>query len=469
MNGLRSGRTIIEKIFDAHAIHEEAGRTLLYVDRLIAADTALPAFNALKRGGYRVRRPSQSLLIPDHFTPSSGNTLEHVVDVERRNLIRDTNSTAQGLGIQVFDLSDLRRGIQHVVSTEQAYAQPGVIVVAADSHTSTQGAVGALAFSIGTDFAHVLATQCVWLKKPRSMRITLEGKLAPHVTVKDIALALIANIGSTGASGMAVEFAGGLIRSLSVEARMTVCNMSVEMGARLAIVAPDSITFDYLNGRAFSPSGFDWGRAIRFWQSLASDLDANFEREYTLDVSDIGPMVTWGNNAENAVPITARVPDPALVESPERKANMLASLEYMGLTPLTPMTQVAIDQVFIGSCANSTIEDIRAAARVLSGRKVVVPTLVVPGSGLVKEQAEAEGLADIFVSAGATWAQAGCSMCNSMNGDVVSPGARCASTSNRNHMGRQGPRSRTHLVSPPTAAATAVTGRLADLRELEGL
>jgi 3-isopropylmalate/(R)-2-methylmalate dehydratase large subunit len=330
----------------------------------------------------------------------------------------------------------------------------------------TQGAVGALAFSVSTDLAHVLATQCIWLKTPGTMRVGLEGSLSAWVTAKDVAMATIAAIGSAGAAGLAVEYAGGFIRGLSMEGRMTICNMAVEMGARLAIMAPDETTFSYLRGRPFAPSERHWDRAVAYWRSLASDPDAAFDREVTIDVSAIEPMVTWGNNAENAVPINGTVPDPALEPRPDRRAQMMKSLQYMGLTPAMRMTDIAIDQVFIGSCTNARIEDLRAAAQLLRGRKVAVPTLVVPGSGQVKAQAAAEGLDGVFIGAGATWGEPGCSMCSSMNGDLVAPGARCASTSNRNHMGRQGVGSRTHLVSPPMAAAAATAGRLVDVRTM---
>jgi 3-isopropylmalate/(R)-2-methylmalate dehydratase large subunit len=355
-----------------------------------------------------------------------------------------------------------------VVSVEQAYAQPGITLVAADSHTSTQGAVGALAFSIGSDLPHALATQCVWLKRPRMLRIDLGGRLSAGVTAKDVALALMVEVGANGALGHAVEYAGSFTRALSIEGRMTLCNMTAEMGGLIGIIGPDSTTFEYLHGRPFAPAGRHWDQALAFWASLPSDAGAVFDRDVTLDVSGVEPMVTWGNSPENAVPITGVVPDPAGARDPERRAQMAKSLEYMGLQPATRMTEIAIDQVFIGSCTNSRIEDLRAAAQVLRNRKVAVPTLVVPGSGLVKSQAEAEGLDAVFRTAGASWGESGCSMCVSMNGDTVPAGARCASTSNRNHVGRQGRGSRTHLLSPPMAAAAAVAGRLADVRKLGG-
>jgi len=466
-SGTRPARTLVEKILDLHTIHEEGGRSLLYVDRLILADTALGAMNTLRTDGHSVRRPSQTLLITDHYAPSSGPTLDDVADPERRVLLQGTEGMARNLGIDVIGMGDARRGIQHIVSVEQAYAQPGVTIVAVDSHTSTQGAVGALAFSIGSDLPHALATQCVWLKRPGMMRIGLEGQLAAGVTAKDVALALMVAVRANGALGYAVEYAGGFVRRLSIAGRMTLCNMTAEMGGLIGIVGPDQTTFDFLRGRPYAPTEEQWDQALAFWTALASDAGTTFDREVTLDVSTVEPMVTWGNSPDNAVPITGVVPDPAQERNPERRALMAKSLDYMGLQPATRMTDIAIDQVFIGSCTNSRIEDLRAAAQVLANRKVAVPTLVVPGSGLVKAQAEAEGLDAVFRAAGASWGEAGCSMCVSMNGDTVPAGARCASTSNRNHIGRQGRGSRTHLVSPPMAAAAAVTGRLADVRHLK--
>lgn len=464
----RIAKPIVQKIIDAHTVCVAGGRTLLYVDRVIAADTALPVFNSLSADGHRIRRPAQALLIPDHYTATTGPMLDDVVDEEKRELIAATQKTAQEFGIKAFSVGDVRRGIQHVVSAEQGFAQPGISLVAVDSHTSTQGAVGALAFSVSADLAHVLATQCVWFKPPGMMSVKIEGHLASGVTVKDVALVLVAKIGSAGASGFAIEYSGRWTKRLSIEARATLCNMSVEMGARLGIVAPDEKTIEYLHGRPFAPSEHHWDRAVDYWNTLPSDSDAVYDREVNLDVSEIQPMVTWGNNAENSVPITGVVPSPSDEPDPFRRAAMESSLEYMGLRPATQLTDISIDRVFIGSCANSRIEDLRAAADVMRGRKVVVPTSVIPGSGLVKTQAEAEGLDAVFRSAGADWGEAGCSMCVSMNGDSVPEGARCASTSNRNHMGRQGRGSRTHLVSPPTAAASAIFGRLSDVRKLEG-
>jgi 3-isopropylmalate/(R)-2-methylmalate dehydratase large subunit len=459
-------RTLIDKLLDASTIREEGGRTLLYVDRLIAADTATPAFGIVKDGGYTVRRPAQAILIPDHYTPSTGLTLDHVADGETRALIEGTQATAKSYGMRVLGLDDARRGIQHLVAGEQAYAQPGIVVAAADSHTSTQGALGALPFSVGIDLAHVLATQCVWVHRPRTMRILIEGSLARDVTAKDVILHMIAQLGPAGASGFGVEYDGSFVRNLPMPGRTTLCNMAVEMGARTTIIAPDEITFDYLRDRPLAPAGAMWERAVAYWRTLRSEAGAVFEREVRFDVSRIEPMVTWGNNTAAAIPISAVVPDPAQEPDRERREQMRAWIDYMGLQPLAPMAGLAVDQVFIGSCANGTLEDLRDAARFLRGRKVAVPTLVVPGSGLVKAQAEAEGLADVFRNAGASWGESGCSMCSAMNGDTVAPGVRCVSTANRNHYGRQGPRSRTHLASPAMAAAAAVAGRFVDVRTL---
>ena len=461
---MRETRTVVQKIFDAHRIQDEGGRSLLYIDRIIIADTGLPAFRSLRDLGYAVRNPAQALFIPDHYTASSGPGLADVADEERRRQIRETESTAKFLGVSAFGIDDRRRGIQHVVATEQGFAQPGITIAGVDSHTSTQGAVGALALSLGSDLVHALATQCIWIKQPRMMLVRLEGRLNEGVTAKDVSLALIAKVGSGGASGLAVEFSGSFTRALSLEGRMTLCNMSVEMGGRVGIVAPDEATFNYLHGRPLAPKGKQWDQAINFWKTLVSDDDAQFDRDTTVNVSTVEPMVTWGNSPEDAVSISDVVPDPNAEPNLERRARMARALEYMGLKPSTKMTDIAIDQVFIGSCTNSRIEDLRAAAKILRERKVVVPTLVVPGSSPVKAQAEAEGLDKIFRSAGASWGETGCSMCVSMNGDTVAEGARCASTSNRNHVGRQGRGSRTHLVSPPMAALAAIKGHLADIR-----
>lgn len=460
-------RTLVQKLFDAHRVRDEGGRSLIYIDRLVIADTALPMFKALRDQGLTMRRPGQAVLIPDHFTATFGGADGPDEDRRRAALIGSTQQMAQDLGIKVLGVGDRRRGIQHIVSVEQGISQPGITIVTADSHASTQGAVGALAFSIGSDLVHVLATQSTWLRLPEQMLVTLDGALQAGVTVKDVALALNARIGARGAAGLAVEYGGSFVRSLSVDARMTLCNMSAETGARLGIVAPDETVFDYLRGRPLAPKGAQWQDAVTYWKTLHSDPGAAFDRRVDMDVSQIPPMVTWGNSTENGVAIDGVVPDPMQEPDPGRRGQMQSSLDYMGLTPGMPVSGIGIDQVFIGSCTNARIDDLRDAARILCGRTVKVPTLVVPGSGLIAEQAEAEGLDRIFLAAGARWGETGCSMCSSMNGDLVAEGLRCASTSNRNHIGRQGRGSRTHLVSPPMAAAAALTGHLTDVRSLK--
>ncbi len=370
---------------------------------------------------------------------------------------------------RIFNLDDPRQGIVHVIGPEQGLTLPGMTLVCGDSHTSTHGALGALAFGIGaSEVGHVLATQTLAQVKPKTMRIAVEGRLGAGVTAKDLILAIIAKIGAGGAVGHAIEYAGGAIRGLSMEGRLTVCNMSIEAGARAGMIAPDDTTIAYLDGRPFAPKGAEWERAVAFWRALPSDAGARFDREVALDAAEIAPMVTWGTSPEDATSIAGRVPDPASIADAERRAAMVKSLDYMGLAPGTPISGIAVDRVFIGSCTNSRIEDLRHAARVAEGRHVVpsVRAMVVPGSGLVKRQAEAEGLDRIFRAAGFEWREAGCSMCVGMNGDLVASGERCASTSNRNFVGRQGKGARTHLVSPAMAVAAAVTGAFTDVRRL---
>jgi len=354
-----------------------------------------------------------------------------------------------------------------VVGPEQGLSQPGMIIVCGDSHTATHGAMGALAFGVGSsEVTHVLATQTLWQKKPRSMRITVDGELAPGVHAKDVILAIIAKISAAGGTGHAIEYAGSTIRSLSIEGRLTVCNMSIEAGARAGMVAPDDVTFEYLKGRPYAPKGADWDKALAFWRTLPTDDGASFDREVHLDATEIAPMVTWGTSPEAAAPITGHVPDPAGAGDAVRRDSMERALAYMGLEPGMALSEIKVDRVFIGSCTNSRIEDLRVAAKIADGRKTVIPSMVVPGSGLVKAQAEAEGLDKIFQRAGFEWREAGCSMCVGMNGDLVAPGERCASTSNRNFVGRQGKGARTHLVSPVMAVAAAVSGKLTDVRTL---
>jgi 3-isopropylmalate/(R)-2-methylmalate dehydratase large subunit len=463
-------RTLFEKIWDRHVVvARNDGQSLLYVDCHLLQDGSAPAFAMLRKRGLPVRVPQRTFGTPDHYIPTGSRDLSTVRDPEKRAmadaLARDTAQAR----IPFFGLSDPRQGIVHVVGPEQALTQPGMLLVCGDSHTSTHGAVGALAFGIGaSEVAHVLATQTLWQRKPRTLRITIDGPLAHGVVAKDIILAIIAKIGTAGATGHVVEYAGSTIRALSMEGRLTVCNMSIEAGARAGMIAPDDTTFDYLHGRPYAPKDAAWDAVVARWRKLPSDPDAAFDREITLDARSIAPMVTWGNSPEDAQPITGRIPDPATVTDADRRQTMQNTLRYMDLAPGTPLTDVRIDRVFIGSCTNARIEDLRSAATIIAGRRVApnVEAWVVPGSGLVKAQAEAEGLDRIFVQAGFQWRFAGCSMCLGTNGDQVPPGQRCASTSNRNFVGRQGPGSRTHLMSPAMAAAAAVTGHLTDVRTL---
>jgi 3-isopropylmalate/(R)-2-methylmalate dehydratase large subunit len=463
--------TMFEKIWRRHLVLERNdGFVLLYIDRHLMHDGSAGGFARLRELGLMLRRPERAFATPDHYVASSGSRVEDIIEPRRRRVVEQIGQNAAAHGVTLFDLGDERQGIAHVVGPEQGITQPGLTLVCGDSHTSTHGALGALAFGIGSsEVAHVMATQCLWQRKPKAMRINVEGQLGHGVTAKDLILAIIAKISAAGAVGHVIEYAGSTIRSLSVEGRLTVCNMSIEAGGRAGMVAPDDTTVSYIHNRAFAPKQAEWERAVAFWRTLPSDEGALFDREVSLAASDIEPMVTWGTSPEDALPITARVPDPSMAPDASRKDSMQRALDYMGLTPGTPLEQLAVDRVFIGSCTNSRIEDLRAAARIVRGRKAVVPAWVVAGSGLVKKQAEAEGLDRLFRVAGFEWrAQAGCSMCVGMNGDVGQPGQRIASTSNRNFVGRQGPGVRTHLVSPAMAAAAAVSGHFTDVRRLLG-
>ncbi len=463
-------RTLLDKIWERHAVVErEDGRTLLYVDRHLIHDGSRRAFEVLGERNLPVSRPDRTFGTPDHYVPTTSRDIAAIDESDRRQMVEAIGRNAAAHGITVFGLDDPRQGIIHVVGPEQGISQPGMVLVCGDSHTSTHGALGALAFGIGaSEVSHVLATQTLWQSKPKAMRIAVEGKLAAGVGAKDVILAIIARIGAGGAVGHAVEYAGSAIRGLSMEGRLTVCNMSIEAGARAGMIAPDDSTIAYLRGRPYAPKGAQWDQAVAFWRSLPSDPGARFDREVTLDAAEIAPMMTWGTSPEDAAAITGRVPDPAAIADPERRAAMIKALDYMGLAPGTALDGIKVDRVFIGSCTNSRIEDLRLAAKIAKGRKVTatVHAMVVPGSGLVKRQAEAEGLDRIFTDAGFEWRHAGCSMCVGMNGDLVAPGARSASTSNRNFVGRQGPGARTHLVSPAMAAAAAVTGAFTDVRKL---
>jgi 3-isopropylmalate/(R)-2-methylmalate dehydratase large subunit len=460
---------MFEKIWDRHAITtNDAGQTLLHIDRHLCHELSFHAFNMLHSQGYKVRRPDQTFAVPDHYTPTTGLTPADFTDPERAFLVSNLAANAEKNDVTLFGLEDERRGIVHVIGPEQGITQPGITLVCGDSHTSTHGALGAFAFGIGaSDVSHVLATQSLWQVKPMKMQVRVEGKRPLGITAKDIILAIIAKIGAAGGTGHVIEYTGTVIRGLSIEERLTVCNMSIEAGARAGMIAPDEATYAYLAGRPYAPRGKDWEAAMAYWRTLPSDPDAAFDRDAVLDGHDIAPMVTWGTSPEHALPITGAVPDPDRETDPARRTAFAHALDYMDLKPGTPLTEIAIDRVFIGSCTNARIEDLRAAAAIARGRKAVVPAMVVPGSGLVKEAAEREGLDRIFTEAGFEWRIAGCSMCLGVNGDIVAPGERCASTANRNFEGRQGPGARTHLVSPAMAVAAAVSGRLSDVRRLE--
>ena len=466
-----NARTLFEKIWSRHVVTERAdGQALLYVDRHLVQDGSAPAFEMLRQRGLRVRVPQRTFGTPDHYVPTQSRRLADVADPEKRAMAEALQDDCRTAGIRFYALDDERQGIVHVVGPEQGLTLPGMLLVCGDSHTSTHGALGALAFGIGaSEVGHVLATQTLWQRMPRTMRVNVEGRLAPGVTAKDVILAVIGRIGAAGATGHAIEYAGSAIRAMSVEGRMTVCNMSIEAGARAGLIAPDERTFDFLRGRPNAPAGAAWDAALREWRELHTDDGARFDSEVTLDAAVIEPMVTWGNSPEDVVPVTGRVPEPGQVRQ-DKRDSLARALDYMGLAPGQPIAGTRVDHVFIGSCTNGRIEDLRSAAAVAQGRRVAagVQAWVVPGSGLVRRQAEAEGLDEVFRSAGFEWRYAGCSMCLGTNGDQVPPSQRCASTSNRNFRGRQGPGSRTHLMSPAMAAAAAVTGCITDVRTLAG-
>jgi 3-isopropylmalate/(R)-2-methylmalate dehydratase large subunit len=462
--------TLFDKIWQQHCIVErDDGQSLLYVDRHLLQDGSAPAFEMLRQRKLTPRMPARAFATPDHYVPTANRDLASIADAEKRAMAEALRTDSTSAGIRFFGLDDPRQGIVHVVGPEQGLSQPGMLIVCGDSHTSTHGALGALAFGIGaTEVAHVLATQTLWQRKPKTLRVTIDGRLAAGVGAKDIILAVIAQIGAAGATGHAIEYAGPAIEGLSMEGRLTVCNMSIEAGARAGMIAPDDTTFAYLAQRPFAPAGAAWDEALVRWRALRSAADAQFDREVRLDVGALEPMVTWGNSPEDALPISGRIPDPAHAPNAERRAAMARTLDYMGLTPGAALTDVKIDRAFIGSCTNGRLEDLEAAAAVVRGRKVAphVDAWVVPGSGIVKQAAEARGLHHVFEAAGFQWRHAGCSMCLGTNGDQVAPGQRSASTTNRNFVGRQGPGSRTHLMSPAMAAAAALRGHLTDVREL---
>ena len=464
-------RTLFDKIWDAHVVETlPDGTALLYIDRHLTHEVTSPqAYEGLRQAGRKVRRPDATIAVVDHNVPTDATRFTGVNEAESALQIATLEKNVKEFGVPYIPLSDKRQGIVHIIGPELGLSLPGMTIVCGDSHTSTHGAMGALAFGIGTsEVEHVLATQTLLQKPAKNMRITVDGKLGFGVTAKDVMLAIIGKIGTAGGTGHVMEFAGEVIRSLDMAGRMTICNMSIEAGARAGMVAPDETTFAYVAERPMGPKGEALARAIEYWRTLPSDPGAHFDTEVTLDGGAIVPQVTWGTSPETVVPVTGRVPDPAEQADEAKRAQMQRMLDYMGLAANMPMQEVKIDAVFLGSCTNGRIEDIRAAAEVLKGRKVApgVRAMAVPGSGLVKEQAEQEGLDKILIDAGFEWREAGCSMCLGMNPDKLKPGERCASTSNRNFEGRQGPGGRTHLLSPAMAAAAAITGRLTDVREI---
>ncbi|ATR20552.1 3-isopropylmalate dehydratase large subunit [Roseomonas mucosa] len=464
-------RTLFDKIWDAHVVETlPDGTALLYIDRHLTHEVTSPqAYEGLRQAGRKVRRPDATIAVVDHNVPTDATRFTGVNEAESALQIATLEKNVKEFGVPYIPLSDKRQGIVHIIGPELGLSLPGMTIVCGDSHTSTHGAMGALAFGIGTsEVEHVLATQTLLQKPAKNMRITVDGTLGFGVTAKDVMLAIIGKIGTAGGTGHVIEFAGEVIRNLDMAGRMTICNMSIEAGARAGMVAPDETTFAYVAERPMGPKGEALERAIQYWRTLPSDPEAHFDAEVVLDGNAIAPQVTWGTSPETVVPVTGRVPDPAGQADEAKRAQMQRMLDYMGLAANMPMQEVKIDAVFLGSCTNGRIEDIRAAAEVLKGRRIApgVRAMAVPGSGLVKEQAEREGLDKILIEAGFEWREAGCSMCLGMNPDKLKPGERCASTSNRNFEGRQGPGGRTHLLSPAMAAAAAVTGRLTDVREI---
>ena len=464
-----SGQTLFQKLWDAHVVHvEDDGTTLLYIDRHLVHEVTSPqAFEGLKLAGRKPRRTDAAIAVPDHNVPTTDRS-QGIADPVSRLQVETLDANCVEFGITEFKMDDIRQGIVHVIGPEEGLTLPGMTVVCGDSHTSTHGAFGALAFGIGTsEVEHVLATQCLWQKPSKTMLVKVEGTLGKGVTAKDVALAIIGEIGTAGGTGYALEFGGSAIRALSMEGRMTLCNMAIEAGARAGMVATDAVTIDYVKDRPYAPKGVAWNQAVAWWNTLHSDADAVFDRVVELDAASIEPQVTWGTSPEMVTTINGRVPNPADAPSDVKKQDWTRALEYMGLQANTSIADIPVDKVFIGSCTNSRIEDIREAASVARGRKVassVKLAMVVPGSGLVKQQAEAEGLDKIFIEAGFEWREPGCSMCLAMNADRLEPGERCASTSNRNFEGRQGQGGRTHLVSPAMAAAAACAGHFVDVR-----
>src|ERR1017187_8064772 len=462
-------KTLFEKVWEQHVVVAPEGEpTLIYIDlQLLHEVTSPQAFEGLRLASRKVRRPDRSIATVDHNVPTTKEGRLHIIDEIAATQIATLRKNCAEFGIELYDVDSREQGIVHVIGPELGITKPGMTIVCGDSHTSTHGAFGALAFGIGTsEVEHVLATQTLPQSKPQTFRISVEGKLATGVTAKDIILAIIGQIGTDGATGCVVEYAGSAIRALSMEGRMTICNMSIEAGARAGMIAPDATTFAYLKGRRFSPKGAEWDEAVQEWSKLPTDPGAKFDRELVIDAAALVPYVSWGTSRGMVAPVTDKVPDPAAAPTEQERKGLERALEYMGLKAGTPLKEVAIDRVFIGSCTNSRIEDLRAAARIASGYKVSshVSAMVVPGSQAVKAQAEAEGLDRVFIEAGFDWREPGCSMCLGMNPDILSPGERCASTSTRNFEGRQGRGGRTHLVSPEMAAAAAIAGHFVDIR-----
>ena len=463
-------KTLYDKIWENHLVHrQEDGTSLIYVDRHLVHEVTSPqAFEGLRLQNRKVRRPELTLAVPDHNVPTTDRS-KGIDDEESRIQVETLRNNCKEFGVQLFDVNDKRQGIVHIIGPEQGFTQPGTVIVCGDSHTATHGAFGALAFGIGTsEVEHVLATQTLIQKKSKNFRINVNGDLPKGVTAKDVILKIIGTIGTAGGTGHVIEFAGSVIKNLSMEERMTVCNMTIEAGARAGLIAPDEKTFEYLKGKTMSPKGENWNKAQAFWNNLNSDKDCKFDKEINIEGKDIEPLVTWGTSPQDVSPITGVVPDPEKENNEDRKMAMKRSLEYMGLQANTKISDIKIDKIFIGSCTNGRIEDLRLAAELLKGKKIAanVSAMVVPGSGLVKEQAEKEGLDQIFKEAGFEWREPGCSMCLGMNPDQLKPKERCASTSNRNFEGRQGRGGRTHLVSPGMAIAAAIKGHLTDVRKI---
>ena len=463
-------KTLYDKIWEDHLVHEQSGGTsLIYVDRHLVHEVTSPqAFEGLRIQNRKVRRPELTLAVPDHNVPTTDRS-KGIDDNESKIQVDTLRNNCNEFGIKLFDVNDKRQGIVHIIGPEQGFTQPGTVIVCGDSHTATHGAFGALAFGIGTsEVEHVLATQTLIQKKSKNFRINVNGTLPKGVTAKDVILKIIGTIGTAGGTGFVIEFAGDVIKKLSMEERMTVCNMTIEAGARAGLIAPDEKTVEYLRGKSMSPKGDNFDKAKNYWKTLYSDIDCKFDKEIDIDGSEIEPLVTWGTSPQDVSPVTGRVPDPNNETNEDRKMAMLRSLEYMGLKANTKISDIKIDKIFIGSCTNGRIEDLRLAADLLKGKKIAngVSAMVVPGSGLVKAQAEKEGIDKIFIEAGFEWREPGCSMCLGMNPDQLKPKERCASTSNRNFEGRQGRGGRTHLVSPGMAIAAAIKGHLTDVREL---